>query len=116
MNGRFIVGLDGDTPDIFEEIEKFVKSSSLTEVQVTVLTPFPGTALYARLKAEGRLLRERFWERCTLFDVNLIPKQMTVEELEQGLEHLMGALYSPDETRRRRRLHMGMLRELRRAS
>ncbi|HEV8672424.1 MAG TPA: radical SAM protein [Methylomirabilota bacterium] len=102
VDGCFIVGLDHDTPDIFEEIERFVTSSGLLEVQITVLTPFPGTALYRRLKAEGRLLRARYWERCTLFDVNFVPKRMSVEELEQGLEYLMGALYTPEETRRRR--------------
>ena len=96
------------------EIERFVKASSLIEVQVTVLTPFPGTALYRRLQAEGRLLRERYWERCTLFDVNFIPRRMTVEDLEQGLEHLMGALYSAEETRRRRLKYVELMRGSRR--
>ena len=113
VNGCFIVGLDHDTPDIFDEILAFVRASSLIEVQVTVLTPFPGTALYRRLKAEGRLLRERFWERCTLFDVNFVPKGMSVEELEQGLEHLMGSLYSPEETRRRKRRYVELMRSSR---
>jgi len=102
VNGCFIVGLDEDTPDIFEEVESFVKSTSLVEVQVTVLSPFPGTALYRRLQAEGRLLAEKFWERCTLFDVTFQPRRMSVEDLEQGLEHLMESLYSADERRRRR--------------
>ena len=56
----------------------------------------------SRLKSEGRLLRERYWDRCTLFDVNFVPRGMTVDDLEQGLEYLMGALYSPEETRRRK--------------
>lgn len=81
VNGCFIVGFDNDTPDIFEHVERFVKKSGLMEVQVTVLTPFPGTALYHRLRAEGRLLRERYWERCTLFDVNFVPKKMSGGEL-----------------------------------
>ena len=102
VNGCFITGNDTDTPDIFPQIERFVKSSGLADVQVTVLTPFPGTALYARLKKEGRLLRERAWERCTLFDVNFTPKSMSVQDLEQGLEYLMGTLYTAEETARRR--------------
>ena len=111
VNGCFIVGLDNDTPAIFEEIERFVKSTSLLEVQVTVLTPFPGTALFHRLKAEGRLLRDRFWERCTLFDVNFVPKHMSVEDLEQGLEYLMGALYSAEETRLRQLHYVELIRK-----
>ncbi|HEX7897577.1 MAG TPA: radical SAM protein [Planctomycetota bacterium] len=104
VNGCFITGLDGDTPEVFGEIERFVKSSGLVEVQTTVLTPFPGTALYRRLKAEGRLLRDRYWEQCTLFDVTYKPKRMSVNDLEQGLEYLMSSLYSPAETCRRRKL------------
>ncbi len=94
VNGCFILGLDNDTPAIFEEVERFVKSSGLMEVQVTVLTPFPGTALYHRLKREGRLLRERYWDRCTLFDVNFRPKGMTVEELETGVRWLFTEIYN----------------------
>jgi radical SAM superfamily enzyme YgiQ (UPF0313 family) len=113
VNGCFIVGLDEDTPDIFGEIEDFVRSSSFVEVQVTVLTPFPGTALHKRLRAEGRLLSERYWERCTLFDVTYQPKRMSVEDLEQGLEHLMESLYSADERRRRRLRFIEMARNRR---
>jgi len=76
-----------------------------------VLTPFPGTALHRRLCAEGRLLRDRYWERCTLFDVNFVPKRMSVEELEQGLEYLFGALYTADELRRRRLLYLQAIRQ-----
>jgi radical SAM superfamily enzyme YgiQ (UPF0313 family) len=111
VNGCFIVGNDSDTPEIFPEIERFVKSSGLADVQVTVLTPFPGTSLHARLKREGRLLREQYWDRCTLFDVNFVPKNMTVEDLEQGLEHLMGSLYTEEETARRREAYVVLLRD-----
>ena len=54
--GCFIVGLDADTPAIFDELRDFIERSRLLEVQITVLTPFPGTRLYDRLLAEGRLL------------------------------------------------------------
>jgi radical SAM superfamily enzyme YgiQ (UPF0313 family) len=116
VNGCFIVGLDRDTPDVFGEIERFVKSSGLLEVQVTVLTPFPNTPLHRRLRAEGRLLRDRYWERCTLFDVNFTPKRMSVEDLERGLEHLMGSLYTDEEVRGRRRRFHEIVRSRRRAS
>lgn len=102
VNGCFIVGLDEDTPDVFPQIADFATTSGLADVQVTVLTPFPNTALHRRLKAEGRLLRDRYWEQCTLFDVTFRPKRMSVADLEQGLEHLMGTLYSAEATRDRR--------------
>src|SRR5579863_3011564 len=68
VNGCFILGLDGDTPEVFDEVFDFVRGSGLYEVQITFMTAFPGTPLYRRLKDEGRLLREGAWELCTLFD------------------------------------------------
>lgn len=103
VNGCFTLGLDHQTPDVFPRILEFVRSSGLAEVQVTVLTPFPGTPLYDRLRREGRLLAPRFWDRCTLFDVVFRPARMSVEDLESGLRWLMGELYTHEETSRRRR-------------
>ncbi|HLX95957.1 MAG TPA: DUF4070 domain-containing protein, partial [Verrucomicrobiae bacterium] len=70
--------------------------------QVTFMTAFPGTPLYARLKDEGRLLRDRAWELCTLFDINFRPKNMSVTELQNGFLKLVRQLYSARETRARR--------------
>ncbi len=103
VNGCFILGLDGHTPDVFPQVLDFVRSSGLAEVQYTVLTPFPGTPLYERLRREGRLLQERFWDRCTLFDVNSVPRGMTVEELETGLRWLFAETYSAEATAARLR-------------
>ncbi|MBX3746814.1 MAG: radical SAM protein [Verrucomicrobiae bacterium] len=103
VNGCFILGLDSHTPDVFPRILQFVRSSGLAEVQVTVLTPFPGTPLHDRLRRTGRLLAPRFWDRCTLFDVVYRPARMTVTELESGLRWLMKELYSRRETDDRRR-------------
>jgi radical SAM superfamily enzyme YgiQ (UPF0313 family) len=94
VNGCFILGLDAHTPDVFPEVLEFVRTSGLAEVQYTVLTPFPGTPLHARLRREGRLLQERYWDRCTLFDVTFVPKRMTVEELEAGLRWLFQETYT----------------------
>ena len=38
------------------------------------------------LEKEGRLLYPGEWDRCTLFDVNFQPKNMSVAELETGLQ------------------------------
>jgi radical SAM superfamily enzyme YgiQ (UPF0313 family) len=86
--GCFIVGLDADTPAIFEELRAFLEESRLLEVQITLLTPFPGTRLYDQLSKEGRLLYPGAWDRCTLFDLNFRPRHMTVEQLEEGVMQL----------------------------
>lgn len=103
VNGCFILGLDGHTPEIFDEVYDFVERSGLYEVQITVQTAFPGTPLYARLKAEERIIEDHRWDKCTLFDVNFIPTHMTSEELQQGLVNLGLRLYTDKFTVERRR-------------
>ena len=102
VNGCFILGLDGDTRDVFADVLEFVRDSALYEVQVTFMTAFPGTPLYARLKNEGRILRDRAWELCTLFDINFQPKNMSIAELQAGFLGLVKQLYSAEETQVRR--------------
>lgn len=97
VNGTFVLGLDGDGPEVFDAVERFVRESGQFDVQITVMTPFPGTPLYERLRTEGRLLEEGAWERCTLFDVNVQPKGMSPETLQrEGLE-LGRRLYTQEE-------------------
>jgi len=114
VNGCFILGLDKQTPDIFEEVFEFVKASELYEVQVTILTPFPGTELYRKLKSQQRLMEEDNWKKCTLFDINFIPTDMTVEQLDTGFKGLVQKLYSQEFTNWRRHTFKKNLR-LRRA-
>ena len=110
VNGCFILGLDGDTPDIFDEVLNFVHDSGLYEVQITLLTAFPGTPLHHRLKREDRIIQDKAWQLCTLFDINIIPKQMSVGELQAGFLRLAKLLYSEEITKERRRKFRAMLR------
>lgn len=102
VNGCFVLGLDGHTPEVFDEVIAFVKETGLYEVQVTLQTPFPGTPLYERLKREGRLFAGRFWEKCTLFDLTHEPLGMTAGELRAGLIRVSQALYNEEATHHRR--------------
>lgn len=102
VNGCFVLGLDRQTPAIFEEILDFANRVPLYDVQITVLTPFPGTPLYDRLLSEGRLLEPTRWDLCTLFDVNFVPKKMTVAQLREGMCWLAESLYSEEALRQRR--------------
>ena len=75
----------------------------LYDVQLTLLTPFPGTPLYTRLLKEGRILQPGRWDLCTLFDINYAPLTMTVDELREGMYWLAERLYSEDGQMSRRR-------------
>lgn len=104
VNGCFVLGLDGHTPDIFDRVFEAAMDYELFDVQVTLQTPFPGTPLYRRLKAAGRLTHDGQWERCTLFDLNYQPLGMTAAQLTEGFRDLVVRLYSDEQTAWRRDL------------
>jgi radical SAM superfamily enzyme YgiQ (UPF0313 family) len=102
VNGCFVLGLDGHRPSVFDDVFDFVKESELFDVQITVQTAFPGTPLYKRLKSEGRIIRDRDWRACTLFDVNFHPTNMSAGDLADGFRELAAKLYSAEFTSWRR--------------
>jgi len=104
VNGCFILGFDTDDEEIFKETLAFVDLLNLAEVQVTLLTAFPGTALTASLRREGRLMPEPFWDRCTLFDLTFEPAGMSAAALRDGFRWLMGEIYSAERVEGRRRI------------
>lgn len=103
VNGCFVLGMDNDSPECFENVVEFVRDSNLYDVQITMLTAFPGTPLYDRMQAEGRLLNETAWELCTLFDVNFKPKHMSSEYLESRFRWLVEEIYNQEFTDERHR-------------
>ncbi|SHI82307.1 Radical SAM superfamily enzyme YgiQ, UPF0313 family [Rubritalea squalenifaciens DSM 18772] len=96
VNGCFILGMDGDGPESFESVYQFVKASGLYDVQLTYLTPFPGTPLYSRLTEEGRILVDDASEKCTLFDINFQPDSMSIDDLKSGYLNLVHRIYNED--------------------
>ena len=103
VNGCFVLGLDGHTERVFDDVLRFATEVGLYDVQVTVMTPFPGTPLHDRLSAEGRIVEPRRWDLCTLFDVNYRPTHMSPDDLRRGLFRLAETLYGDACTRQRRR-------------
>lgn len=111
--GCFVLGLDGEGEGMFDAVWRFVRESGLYEVQLTVMTAFPGTPLYRRLLQENRLISPTAWERCTLFDVNFVPQKLAVAELERGLNELARRLGDPEALRDRRNAFKDFLRRSR---
>ena len=102
VNACFVVGLDGHTDAVFDDVYRFAEEVAPYDVQVTLPTPFPGTPFYHQLKRQDRLLEEGAWEKCTLFDVNFRPSHMTPDELRQGFRQLVVKLYGEAFTQYRR--------------
>ncbi|MHC4401567.1 MAG: B12-binding domain-containing radical SAM protein [Planctomycetota bacterium] len=93
IQGCFVFGLDGDDRSVFERTVEFVDRVKIDLPRYAVATPFPGTALYRQWEAEGRLLHKNW----ALYDVEHVvfePKQMTPEQLQDGLEWSWRQSYS----------------------
>jgi radical SAM superfamily enzyme YgiQ (UPF0313 family) len=100
LQGCFVFGLDHDTPEIFVETARFAVAARIDLPRFAVVTPFPGTALYKRLEQEGRILT-RNWELYDGQHVVFQPAQMTVEQLQRGIETAWRMAYSPQSICRR---------------
>ena len=100
--GAFVFGFDEDTRETFEETAEFGIKASLMMTSYSVLTPYPGTPLYWRLKQEGRLLDEQWWlkDQRDGFPV-FRPKQMTPEQLFEGWQSAWKMFYSGSSIMRR---------------
>jgi len=94
--GSFIFGFDEDDPVIFEETVRFCMETKLFSVVFALLTPYPATALYHRLKHEGRLYQDRWWllENPNEVAPYFFPKKMNVEILREGWKRAWKDFYS----------------------
>lgn len=99
--GCFIVGCDGETHESIHSLGEFLIDAPLADVQLTLQTPFPGTALLDRLRRSGRLLPDRGWESCTLFDVMYRPDPMSAEELQSAFHSLVKFVFAAEPARKR---------------
>lgn len=94
--GSFIFGLDDDRGESFDRTVDFCVDSKLTMALFALLTPYPGTRLYKRLAAEGRLTKSRWW-LSTDHDTDAPfyePKHLSREQLRAGWVRAWRTMYS----------------------
>jgi radical SAM superfamily enzyme YgiQ (UPF0313 family) len=83
VNGSFVFGMDHDGPDVFDRTVEWAISNGIETATFHILTPYPGTALYARMEAERRLLH-RDWDLYDTRHVVFRPAALQPAELERG--------------------------------
>jgi radical SAM superfamily enzyme YgiQ (UPF0313 family) len=83
VNGSFVFGLDADGPDVFDRTVEWAVGRSLETATFHIMTPYPGTALHARLSAEGRITSAD-WDRYDTRHVVYEPTRMSPQQLEAG--------------------------------
>ncbi len=85
--GTFVFGYDHDGPEAIEEALAFALAQRLFVANFNPLTPTPGTPLYQRLRAEGRLLGDPWWldPGFRYGSAQFVPARMTAVQLAEGV-------------------------------
>ena len=92
VQGGFIVGFDSDKPSIFQRQIDFIQESGIAMAMVGLLQAAPGTRLYERLKAEGRLVGNVTGDNVD-GTTNIISR-MDAEELHHGYRRILESIYA----------------------
>ena len=106
VNGSFVFGFDHDGPEVFDRTVDWIERTRLACATFHLLTPYPGTPLFQRMEAEGRLLH-RDWERYDTAHAVFRPRRMTPAQLEAGYRRAYRRLFSHRSVLRRRPARRG---------
>ena len=92
INGSFIFGLDEDTLDVFERTTEWAINRGITTATNHILTPYPGTALFAKMEHEKRILTKNW----SLYDTrHLVFKHPVIsqKQMEEGYKRAYDTFY-----------------------
>lgn len=101
--GTFVLGCDSDTTDVFEKTFEFAVKNRIAITNFNPLIPMPGTSLYKKMEAEGRLLYKKWWlsDSYRYGETAFMPKHMTPEQLRDGCLKMRMDFYSAKSVIRR---------------
>jgi radical SAM superfamily enzyme YgiQ (UPF0313 family) len=94
VQAGIVFGFDHDTLDIFDDTIDFLESAGVQNATFNILTPFPGTPLFEKMEAEGRILTRDWGKYNSREDVVYQPRQMSTTELLAGFRHANERFYS----------------------
>ncbi len=95
--GSFIIGNDHESPDSYRHLARFLVAAGVDIVQMFILTPLPGTALFERMDAEDRLLHKDFpadWAKYRLSYAVRKPLGIETETIYRGDNYVKHHIYS----------------------
>jgi radical SAM superfamily enzyme YgiQ (UPF0313 family) len=101
VQAGIVFGFDHDTETVFDETLDFLEQAGVDNATFNILTPYPGTPLYRRLEAEGRILTRDWGKYNGREDVVFQPRNMSPETLLQGFRRANRRFYSIRSIRRR---------------
>jgi len=101
VNGSFVLGFDHDRPTVFEKTCEWIERNRLECATFHILTPYPGTPLFAQMESEVRLLHTN-WDQYDTSHCVFRPRHMSPRELEEGYAWCYERLFSHRSIWRRR--------------
>jgi radical SAM superfamily enzyme YgiQ (UPF0313 family) len=101
VQAGIVFGFDHDTPEIFKDTIDFLEEAGVQNVTFNILTPFPGTPLFRRMEAEGRILTRDWCKYNSRNDVVYQPRHMSAAELLAGVRYANERFYSFASTAKR---------------
>lgn len=93
INGSFVFGLDDDDKKVFNTTVEWAVNNGITTATFHILTPYPGTKLFADMEQQGRI-KTRNWDLYDTRHVVYETKNLTDEELKQGYDRAYRQFYS----------------------
>jgi radical SAM superfamily enzyme YgiQ (UPF0313 family) len=94
VQAGIVFGFDHDTPEIFKDTIDLLEEAGVQNATFNILTPFPGTPLFRKMEAEGRILTRDWRKYNGRDDVVYQPKRMSVAELLAGFRYANERFYS----------------------
>jgi radical SAM superfamily enzyme YgiQ (UPF0313 family) len=89
--GGFILGLDGETPEVFDLHIRFIQHAAIAMAMEGLLTVLKGTDLYHRMAREGRLRGDTTGNNLDT-QLNFVP-EMPEEILKAGYKRVLNTIY-----------------------
>ena len=89
-----ISGFDHDTGHSIINMGRELMKIGVDVPFLSILTPFPGTKIYSRLKDESRLIGERGWNHYNGYNVAFKPAEMSPDELLEAHRKLWKISFS----------------------
>jgi len=93
VNASLVFGFDGDDTTVFRTTVEWLVRNRIASMTAHILTPYPGTRLYKRLLAEGRITDHDLRHYNTAHAV-FAPAKMSTGELECGFQAAYDQFYS----------------------
>ena len=85
INGSFVFGMDDDDEHVFRRTVDWAVDHGITTATFHIQTPYPGTRLFARTEADGRILT-RDWDLYDTRHVVYQPARLTPSQLKDGYD------------------------------